>query len=83
MIVIFYGYRQALYISLRFCADMLLFGINMMNQQFKTPGQLIQALLTERDWSQRTLSIVLGMDETVVNRLCTDKRPMDAKLALA
>lgn len=52
------------------------------NKAFRTPGQLIQALLEKRGWSQRALSIVLDMDETAVNRVCADKRPVDAKLAL-
>ena len=52
------------------------------NADFRTPGQLIQALLGERGWSQRALAIVLDMDETAVNRICADKRHVDAKLAL-
>lgn len=52
------------------------------NKAFRTPGQLIQALLETRGWSQRALSIVLDMDETAVNRVCADKRSVDAKLAL-
>jgi HTH-type transcriptional regulator/antitoxin HigA len=52
------------------------------NTDFRTPGQLIQALLGERGWSQRALAIVLDMDETAVNRICADKRHVDAKLAL-
>lgn len=50
---------------------------------YKTPGQLIAALLTEKGWTQRVLSIVLGMDETGVNKLVGDKRDVDAELALA
>lgn len=57
--------------------------MNTENQAFKTPGQLILSLLEKRGWSQRALAIVLGMDETAVNRVCSDKRPVDAKLALA
>ncbi len=57
--------------------------MNYINQDFKTPGQLIQSLLSLRGWSQRALAIVLAMDETSVNRICADKRPVDAKLALA
>lgn len=49
----------------------------------KTPGQLISALLTERGWTQRVLAIVLGMDETGVNKLVGDKRSVDATLSLA
>jgi HTH-type transcriptional regulator/antitoxin HigA len=52
------------------------------NADFRTPGQLIQALLSERGWSQRALAIVLDMDETAVSRICADKRHVDAKLAL-
>jgi HTH-type transcriptional regulator/antitoxin HigA len=52
------------------------------NGDFRTPGQLILALLEERGWSRRALAIVLAMDETAVNRIVADKRPVDAKLAL-
>jgi HTH-type transcriptional regulator/antitoxin HigA len=50
--------------------------------EFQTPGQYIQALLAKRGWSQRVLAIVLGMDETGINRLVADKRPVDAPMAL-
>ena len=53
------------------------------NKVFRTPGQLIQSLLAARGWSQRALSVVLDMDETAVNRVCADKRAVDAKLAIA
>lgn len=52
------------------------------NQPFRTPGQLILALLSERGWTQKTLAIVLGMGESAVNRFVADKTPLDAKLAL-
>lgn len=51
--------------------------------EYKTPGQLIAALLAERGWTQRVLAIVMGMDETGVNKLVSDKRAVDAPLALA
>jgi HTH-type transcriptional regulator/antitoxin HigA len=50
--------------------------------EYPTPGQYIQALLVDRGWSQRVLAIVLGMDETGINRLVSDKRPVDAPMAL-
>ncbi len=53
------------------------------DKAFKTPGQLISALLEEKGWTKRTLAIVLDMDETGVARLTADKRPLDASLALA
>jgi HTH-type transcriptional regulator / antitoxin HigA len=50
---------------------------------FRTPGQLIEALLNQKGWTQRVLAIVLGMDETGVNRIIMGKRPVDASLALS
>ena len=49
---------------------------------YPTPGQLIRALLEERGWTQRLLSIVLGVDETLVNKITTNKRPVDASTAI-
>jgi HTH-type transcriptional regulator / antitoxin HigA len=51
--------------------------------EYKTPGQLIEGLLKERGWTQRVLAVVLGVDETGVNRLVADKRSVDATMALA
>jgi HTH-type transcriptional regulator / antitoxin HigA len=49
---------------------------------FRTPGHLLEALLQERGWSQRLLAVVLDMDETGINRMVANKRPIDADLAL-
>jgi HTH-type transcriptional regulator / antitoxin HigA len=49
---------------------------------YRTPGQLIKALLTERDWSQRTLAIVIGKPETAVNKIISGKQAVDAETAL-
>ena len=48
----------------------------------RTPGQLIVHLLKERGWSKRVLAVVLDIDEATVNRLASDKRPVDAGMAL-
>ncbi len=53
-----------------------------MNDEFKTPGQLIQSLLDARGWTHRVLAIVLGIDETTINKIVAGKRPVDAELAL-
>ena len=53
-----------------------------MGEEYRSPGQLITDLLSERGWTKRVLAIVLGMDETGVNRLAADKRPVDAPMAL-
>lgn len=50
---------------------------------YRTPGQLIRALLEARGWTQRVLAIVLGIDEAVINRLTADKRPIEATMALS
>ena len=52
------------------------------SQEYKTPGQLIQALLDSRGWTQRVLAIVLKLDETGLNKIIAGKRTVDADLAL-
>ncbi|WP_342129935.1 helix-turn-helix domain-containing protein [Hydrogenophaga sp. OTU3427] len=49
---------------------------------FNTPGQLIERLLEERDWTKKTLALVLGMDEAALNRVLAAKRPLTAEMAL-
>jgi HTH-type transcriptional regulator / antitoxin HigA len=53
------------------------------NDDYKTPGQFLTALLAERGWTQRVLAIVLGQDETGINKIVADKRPISAELALS
>lgn len=53
------------------------------DEDFRTPGQLIQFLLEERGWTQRVLAIVLKMDETGLNKVILGKRLVDAQLAIA
>lgn len=60
---------------------MLAMAINAEN--FKTPGQFIQALLDERGWSQRVLAIVIGVGETSINKLVGDRQPVNTEMALA
>lgn len=50
--------------------------------KFKTPGQFLKALLDVRGWSNRTLAIVLGIDESGMNRIVADKRVITIELAL-
>jgi HTH-type transcriptional regulator / antitoxin HigA len=53
------------------------------SDDFRTPGQLLDALLKQKGWSQRLLAVVLDMDETGVNKIVGNKRPIDAQLALS
>jgi HTH-type transcriptional regulator/antitoxin HigA len=50
--------------------------------EYKTAGQLIGALLEQRNWTRRTLAVVTGVDETGLNKIITGKRGIDAKTAL-
>jgi|SRR5579862_1818748 len=56
--------------------------MDLENQTFRTPGQLIEALLTERGWHKRTLAVVLAVSEATITRLTGDKQPVDARLAV-
>ena len=50
--------------------------------EYKTPGQLIEALLAERGWSQRTLALVIGKGDTAINKIIVGKKSLDADTAL-
>lgn len=50
--------------------------------EFKTPGQLVGALMKERGWTNRVLAIVLDMTEPVISKIVSDTRPIDARLAV-
>jgi HTH-type transcriptional regulator / antitoxin HigA len=53
-----------------------------MEEPYKTPGQLIEALLIQRGWTNRVLAHVIDTDESGVQRIVSDKRSMDGELAL-
>jgi len=53
-----------------------------MENEFKSPGQLITHLVEQRGWSKRVLATVLDMSETVVNKMTTDVRPISATDAI-
>jgi HTH-type transcriptional regulator/antitoxin HigA len=57
--------------------------MGLSKDDFRTPGQLIQHLLVQRGWSQKVLAIVLGLDQTVINKVIKGTRPLDAEMALA
>lgn len=52
------------------------------DQAFRTPGQLILALMQARGWSKRSFAIILGVSEATVTRITTDKQGVDAKLSI-
>lgn len=50
--------------------------------EYRTPGQLIEALLEERGWTKRTLAIVLGKSDSTINKIISGKQAVDAETAL-
>ncbi|MFA6412385.1 MAG: helix-turn-helix domain-containing protein [Syntrophales bacterium] len=54
----------------------------MTIEDFKTPGQLIEFLLNERGWTQRLLAVILGVDETGINKIIAGKKPVDAETSI-
>lgn len=48
----------------------------------RTPGQLIAELLRERGWTNRVLAAVLDISESIVSKMVSDKRPVDAAMAI-
>lgn len=55
----------------------------MISDDFNTPGQFIEALVGGRGWTQRLLAAMLGVSETILNRLITDKNLITAEMAIA
>lgn len=53
-----------------------------MQDDYKTPGQLIQGHLTKNSWTQKVLAIVTGLDKAIISKIVSDKRPVDAEVAL-
>ncbi len=54
----------------------------MDSEEFRTPGQLILSLMQGKGWTKRALAIILGVSESTVTRLTTDKQAVDARLAI-
>jgi len=50
--------------------------------EYKTPGQLIEALLAERRWTQRLLAAVLDISESTTNKLISGKQAVSAEVAI-
>ena len=48
-----------------------------------SPGQFLEELLSQRGWTQRVLAAVVGIEETGISKLITNKRPITAEIALA
>lgn len=56
---------------------------NMDSEEYRTPGQLIEALLQEKGWSNRVLATVLEVDETSVSKLIAAKKAVTPEMAIS
>lgn len=54
----------------------------MSGEDYRTPGQMIKALMAERGWTQQVLAIILGMDQTAVNHMIGGRRAISAEMAI-
>lgn len=50
--------------------------------QFDSPGQYLEWLLEERGWTRRLLATVMGVEESGISKLVSNKRAVTAELAL-
>jgi HTH-type transcriptional regulator / antitoxin HigA len=48
----------------------------------KTPGQLLLKLIEQREWTQRIVAIILGVGETIINKIASGQRSVDAEMAV-
>lgn len=57
--------------------------MDMDNDDFKTPGQLLEALLLSRGWSNRVLAVVLGIDETGISKILSNNKAVTPEIAIS
>jgi HTH-type transcriptional regulator / antitoxin HigA len=49
---------------------------------YRTPGQFIQALLDQRNWTQRLLAVILGINEPTLSKIISGQKAVDAEMAI-
>lgn len=50
---------------------------------FRTPGQLIAHLISQRGWNQRILAIILDIDQATVSKIISSQKAVDAHMAIS
>lgn len=50
--------------------------------EYRTPGQLLEDLLKINEWSQRTLAIILDINETTISKIISGNASVTADMAL-
>ncbi len=48
----------------------------------QTPGQLIEKLINEREWNQKLVATMIGVSESIVSKMISGVRPVDAQIAI-
>lgn len=48
----------------------------------RTPGQLLSKLIEQRGWNQRIVAIILDVGESVINKIISGHRSVDAEMAV-
>ena len=51
-------------------------------EEYKSPGQLVTALLAEREWTKKTLAIISGLDTSIISKTTSNVRKVDAETAI-
>lgn len=51
-------------------------------EEYKSPGQLIAALLKDRAWTKKTLAIISGLDASIISKTASNTRKIDAETAI-
>lgn len=77
------GSLSSILVQFAFLRKLSIFRHTMTSTDARTPGQLISELLRERGWTNRVLAVVLGVSDPIVSKIASDKRPIDAVMALA
>lgn len=54
-----------------------------MEMEHKTPGQLIEALIAERGWTQSVLAAVLEISKSTMNKLIAGTQTVTAEIAIS
>jgi HTH-type transcriptional regulator/antitoxin HigA len=51
--------------------------------QFSSPGEFLEHLLKEKGWTQSVFAAILDMEQSVISKYVTNKRPITAEFAIA
>ncbi|MDR0484526.1 MAG: helix-turn-helix domain-containing protein, partial [Alphaproteobacteria bacterium] len=53
-----------------------------MEDKFNTPSQMLSYLLNEKGWSKSTFAEIVNINNSVISKIFSNNRPIDAKLAI-